>query len=73
MKNDDFDWTLATGLTASDNTGPSRDHTFGTNEGRSQMLDFFTIDIDIGLDKQRIKRVLAGSDNLTEDIDIGGA
>ena len=45
MKNDDFDWTLATGLTASDNTGPSRDHTFGTNEGRSQMLDFFEINL----------------------------
>ena len=49
MKNDDFDWTLATGLTASDNTGPSRDHTFGTNEGRSQMLDFFEINFRLTL------------------------
>jgi hypothetical protein len=30
---DDFDWTRATGGTASVNTGPSSDHTFGTSKG----------------------------------------
>ncbi|CAB4007264.1 MAM and LDL-receptor class A domain-containing 2-like, partial [Paramuricea clavata] len=30
---DDFDWTRATGGTASVNTGPSADHTFGTSKG----------------------------------------
>ena len=32
---DNFDWTKATGGTASVNTGPSADHTFGTAKGKT--------------------------------------
>ena len=35
---DDFDWTKATGGTASVNTGPSADHTFGTTKGKVMMM-----------------------------------
>lgn len=31
---DNFDWTRQTGRTASSNTGPSSDHTLGTNSGK---------------------------------------
>lgn len=32
-KGDNFDWTRANGRTASYGTGPSSDHTYGTNTG----------------------------------------
>jgi hypothetical protein len=31
---DVFDWTGGRGATASSNTGPSTDHTYGTNQGK---------------------------------------
>lgn len=30
---DDFDWRLNSGWTSSYNTGPTRDHTYGTSQG----------------------------------------
>jgi hypothetical protein len=35
---DNFDWTRANGKTASYNTGPSNDHTYGTNTGKVYLL-----------------------------------
>jgi hypothetical protein len=36
---DTFDWTKATGKTKSDNTGPSRDHTYGTAQGTYMYME----------------------------------
>lgn len=33
MGQDDFNWTIGTGPTASGNTGPPNDHTYGTGAG----------------------------------------
>jgi len=36
---DDFDWTLNAGWTPSYNTGPTRDHTYGTSEGHYMYIE----------------------------------
>ena len=35
---DNFDWTRANGYTASANTGPPFDHTYGTKQGKDWFL-----------------------------------
>lgn len=34
MKNDQFDWTVAQGKTASVKTGPTNDHTYNSSAGQ---------------------------------------
>ena len=34
LKNDDFDWSIGQGTTASFKTGPSADHTYNNNKGK---------------------------------------
>lgn len=38
--NDDFNWSRDSGSTASYRTGPSFDHTYGTNKGRYTGLQY---------------------------------
>ena len=37
-KSDDFDWYLGSSYTPSFNTGPTRDHTYGTSSGKARFI-----------------------------------